>query len=234
MCIRDSGCADAYDHWYLSDRVNYYSSPAMRVVARETFEMAGLSLTDIDALDLYSCFPSAVQIACDEMGISLDDPRGLTITGGLPYFGGPGNNYVTHSIAEMMNQVRMRPGIKGLVTANGNYVTKQSAGIYSTEPIKKPFSPKDPSIYQTEINSKKGPTFTEYANGKAIIETYTIMYDRSGPSYGILFGRLDDNSRFIANTIDDKELMLQMTRDDYLGLSGRVKNIDGVNIFIPD
>ena len=60
------------------------------------------------------------------------------------------------------------------------------------------------------------------------------MYDRSGPSYGILFGRLDDNSRFIANTIDDKELMLQMTRDDYLGLSGRVKNIDGINIFTPD
>ena len=126
------------------------------------------------------------------------------------------------------------PGIKGLVTANGNYITKQSAGIYSTEPIEKSFSPKDPCIYQAEINSKKGPTVTEFANGKAIIETYTIMYDRSGPSYGILFGRLDDNSRFIANTIDDKELMLQMTRDDYLGLSGRVKNIDGINIFTPD
>ena len=78
------------------------------------------------------------------MGITADDPRGLTVTGGLPYFGGPGNNYVTHSIAQMMDDVRKAPGSKGLVTANGNYVTKQSAGIYSTEPPAKPFAPRRP------------------------------------------------------------------------------------------
>ena len=104
---------------------------------------------------IYSCFPSAVEIACNEMEISLDDSRGLSITGGLPYFGGPGNNYVTHSIAEMMDKLRSKPGSKGLITANGNYITKQSAGIYSTEPNDKIFSPKDPIMYQAEINSKK-------------------------------------------------------------------------------
>ena len=228
------GCADAYDHWYLSDRINFFSSPAMSKVGKETFEMADCTLDDIDALDLYSCFPSAVQIACDEMGIPLNDSRGLTVTGGLPYFGGPGNNYVTHSIAEMINKVRSKPGIKGLVTANGNYITKQSAGIYSTEPKEKVFAPKDPSIYQAEINSKKGPTVTEFANGNATIETYTIMHDREGPSFGILFGRLSDESRFIANTPDDNALMTKMTSDDYLGASGKVKNIDGFNIFTPD
>lgn len=228
------GCADAYDHWYLSDRINFHSSPAMSKVAQEAFEMADCTLADIDALDLYSCFPSAVQIACDEMGVSLDDPRGLTITGGLPYFGGPGNNYVTHSIAEMINKVRAQPGIKGLVTANGNYVTKQSAGIYSAEPAEKPFAPKDPSIYQAEINSQKGPSVTEFANGDASIETYTIMHDRKGPSFGILFGRLSDGSRFIANTPDDVELMLSMTLEDYLGVSGKVKCVEGVNVFKPN
>ena len=228
------GCADAYDHWYLSDRINFHSSPAMSKVAQEAFEMADCTLADIDALDLYSCFPSAVQIACDEMGVSLDDPRGLTITGGLPYFGGPGNNYVTHSIAEMINKVRAQPGIKGLVTANGNYVTKQSAGIYSAEPAEKPFAPKDPSIYQAEINSQKGPSVTEFANGDASIETYTIMHDRKGPSFGILFGRLSDGSRFIANTPDDVGLMLSMTLEDYLGVSGKVKCVEGVNVFKPN
>jgi acetyl-CoA C-acetyltransferase len=185
------------------------------------------------ALDLYSCFPSAVQIACDEMGIPLDDPRGLTVTGGLPYFGGPGNNYVTHSIAEMMNKVRANPGSKGLVTANGNYVTKQSAGIYCTEPTEKPFLPKDPKIYQAEIDADKGPSVTEVANGDATIETYTIMHDRKGPSFGILFGRLSDGSRFIANTPDDLDLMLEMTSKDYLGAEGKVKGVNGVNIFTP-
>ena len=228
------GCADAYDHWHLSDRINFYSSPAMSKVAQEAFQMANCTLADIDALDLYSCFPSAVQIACDEMNISLDDPRGLTVTGGLPYFGGPGNNYVTHSIAEMINKVRANPGIKGLVTANGNYITKQSAGIYSTEPTEKEFITKDPSIYQAEINSQKGPSVTEFANGNATIETYTIMHDRKGPSFGILFGRLADRSRFIANTPEDNGLMSKMTLEDYLGASGKVKSVDGLNIFTPD
>ena len=228
------GCADAYDHWYLSDRINFHSSPAMSKVAREALEMAECSLGDVDALDLYSCFPSAVQIACDEMGINPDDPRGLTVTGGLPYFGGPGNNYVTHSIAEMMDTVREKPGSRGLVTANGNYITKQSAGIYSTEPPNKPFKPKDPKIYQAEIDAARGPRVTEVAYGKATIETYTIMHDRIGPSFGILFGRLPDNSRFIANTLGDPTLLADMTAEDYLGAKGTVSSSDGVNVFTPD
>lgn len=228
------GCADAYDHWYLSDRKNFHSSPAMRLVAREAFEMADCALEDIDALDLYSCFPSAVQIACEEMKIPLDDARGLTVTGGLPYFGGPGNNYVTHSIAEMMNTVRAKPGSKGFVSGNGNYVTKQSAGIYSTEPADKPFAPKDPKIYQAEIDADKGPAVTEHADGAATIETYTVMHDRKGPSFGILFGRLEDGSRFIANTPDDVGLLAEMSERDYLGAGGRVRSEDGLNVFTPD
>ncbi|MFT6581295.1 MAG: acetyl-CoA C-acetyltransferase [Alphaproteobacteria bacterium] len=228
------GCADAYDHWYLIDRKNFHSSPAMASVAHEAFEMAECGLDDIAHFDLYSCFPSAVQIACAEMNIPLDDPRGLTITGGLPYFGGPGNNYVTHSIAEMMNRVRATPGEKGLVTANGNYVTKQSAGIYSTEPTDKPFAPKDPALYQAAINADKGPAVREHAEGRATIETYTIMHDRKGPSFSILYGRLEDGARFIANTPDDPALLSQMTKDDYLGASGMVRTADGVNIFTPD
>ncbi|MGY8935398.1 MAG: acetyl-CoA acetyltransferase [Alphaproteobacteria bacterium] len=228
------GCGDAYDHWFLSDRKNMHSSPAMATVARETFEMAECTLDDLAHLDLYSCFPSAVQIACQEMKIPLDDPRGLTVTGGLPYFGGPGNNYVTHSIAEMMNKVRAKPGVKGMVTGNGNYITKQSAGIYSTEPTGKPFSPKDPAVYQAAINVDKGPAVTEAANGKGTIETYTVMHDRKGPSYGILFGRLEDGSRFIANPPDDPALLATMTENDYLGASGKVRHAGGLNVFTPD
>lgn len=229
------GCADAYDHWYLSDRKNFHSSDAMRLVARETMEMTDSSIDQMAHFDLYSCFPSAVQIACLEMGIATDDPRGLTVTGGLPYFGGPGNNYVTHSIAEMMNRVRADPGCKGMVTANGNYVTKQSAGVYSTEAPSKAFAPKDPKIYQAEIDADKGPATTEQASGPATIETYTVMHDRSGPSYGILFGRLEDGTRFIANTPEEGALLQEMTERDYVGARGRVENLaDGRNEFRPD
>ena len=227
------GCADAHDHWYISDRHNFHSSPAMRSVGRETLEMAGLDLGQIAKFDIYSCFPSAVQIACKENGIALDDPRGLTVTGGLPYFGGPGNNYVTHSIAQMMDEVRRKPGSFGMVTANGNYVTKQSAGIYSTTPPAKPFKPKDPAIYQAAINADKGPAVAETAEGKATVETYTVMHDRKGPSYAILFGRLGDERRFIANTPDDSGLLQGMVDRDMIGAEGRVTNKDGRNVFVP-
>lgn len=227
------GCADAYDHWYISDRHNFHSSPAMHVVAEEALEMANVDISAIGKFDLYSCFPSSVEIACREMGIGEQDPRGLTVTGGLPYFGGPGNNYVTHSIAEMMNEVRKAPGSRGMITANGNYVTKQSVGIYSTEPTEVAFAPKDPALYQQAINDNKGPEVVEIAEGLAHVETYTVMHDREGPSYAILFGRLEDGRRFIANTAEDPILLQNMVDQEFLGVQGRVANKDGQNIFTP-
>ena len=86
--------------------MNYYSSPAIRTMGQKAFAMAGKTVADMSFIDLYSCFPSAVEIGCAELGLAEDDPRGLTVTGGLPYFGGAGNNYVMHSIVTMMEKVR--------------------------------------------------------------------------------------------------------------------------------
>jgi len=228
------GCADAYDHWFLSDRVNFYSSPAMNITCKEALEMAECNIEDIDFFDIYSCFPSAIKIACDEMGININTGKNLTVTGGLPYFGGPGNNYVTHSISEIVKRVRKYSGSRGLVTANGNYITKQSIGIYSSnEPIK-PFMPKDTNIYQDYINKLTGPKVRNNANGKSTIETYTVINDKDGPTYSILYGKMEDGSRFIANTPKSKDLLLDMMSNDYLNIKGKVINKGGINIFYPN
>ena len=100
------GCADGTDTWVVSERERLDASPAIRGCARIALDMAGKTVADVAAFDLYSCFPSAVEVAMKEIGIADDDPRPISVTGGLPFFGGPGNNYVTHSIAEMMNVVR--------------------------------------------------------------------------------------------------------------------------------
>jgi acetyl-CoA C-acetyltransferase len=133
----------------------------------------------------------------------------------------------------MMDEVRKAPGDKGMVTSNGNYVTKQSAGIYSTEPPTKPFAPKHPALYQREIDGDKGPPVAAVADGPAIVETYTVMHDRKGPSYGILFGRFDDGRRFIANTPEDFGLLREMVERDMIGVAGRVTHQDGRNVFLP-
>jgi acetyl-CoA C-acetyltransferase len=82
------GCADGHDHWHVSDRNDLHSSPAIRWGAKKAMEMAGKTLDDVQFFDLYSCFPSAVEIGCQEIGLAEDDPRGLTVTGGLAFFGG--------------------------------------------------------------------------------------------------------------------------------------------------
>lgn len=228
------GCADAKDHWFVLERVNYHSSPAIRTMGRETFEMAGKTVADMTYFDIYSCFPSAVQIAKQELALPEVDEIPLTVTGGLPYFGGPGNNYVMHSIAEMAVRLRADPGAYGLVTANGWYVTKHAAGIYSTEPPSKPFVRKDPAIYQAEIDAEAKPDIATEAEGAAKVETYTVVHGRDGAPYmGIVIGRLEDGRRFVANTPADADVLDLMLDGEAIGRKGKVTTSGGQNIFDP-
>ncbi len=127
--------ADADDHWFLSHRLDFHSSPAIRLAGRSALSLAGAGIDDVAHVDLYSCFPSAVEIAAAELGLADDDPsRPLTVTGGLTFGGGPGNNYGTHAVASMIDVLRADPGSLGLVTGVGWYLTKHSIGIYGTEP----------------------------------------------------------------------------------------------------
>jgi len=227
------GCADATDIWNVSERVNYYSSPAIRTMGRKAFAMAGRTVKDMDFIDLYSCFPSAVQIGCAELGIAEDDPRGLTVTGGLPYFGGAGNNYVMHSIVTMMEKVRSKRGSFGLVTANGWYVTKHSLGIYSTTPTKGDWKREDPKVYQAEIDAEARPHVETQPNGEATIETYTVMHDRTGPKIGIIVGRLANGHRFLAHTPSDPATLADLMERECLGRKGTVTAGSPTNTFVP-
>jgi acetyl-CoA C-acetyltransferase len=197
--------------------------------------MAGKTIADVSEMDIYSCFTSAVEIACQEIGISEDDPRPLTVTGGLPYFGGPGNNYVTHSIAEMIHHVRAKPGSFGLVTANGNYVTKHAAGLYSTTPLTKPWEREDPKRLQDHLASLPKPVVTQTPKGAAKIESYTVVHGKAGPEMGIVFGRLaENNARFVSVTPSDAALFADFEARDQLGRTGRVAQVDGRNTFVPE
>jgi acetyl-CoA C-acetyltransferase len=225
------GCADANDIWNLGERVNYHSSPAIRLAGRKALAMAEVEIGDISFIDLYSCFPSAVEIACAELGVDEDDPRGLTVTGGLPYFGGPGSNYTMHAIATMMERLRTNPGRFGLCTGNGWYLTKHSVGIYSTVPVSGGWKREQPTSYLGEIARQPHPIVTENPDGAARVETYTVVTDRKGRRFGIVIGRQEDGRRFLANTCDDKETLDRMTREEMIGRTGAITNGPGGNLF---
>ncbi|MGH8493834.1 MAG: acetyl-CoA acetyltransferase [Moraxellaceae bacterium] len=229
-----NGCADAQDHWFMGERENFYSSAPIRAAGKAAFGMAGITPADLDFMDIYSCFPSAVQIACHELGIDEEDKRGLTITGAMPYFGGPGNNYSMNSLATMLDKLRAQPGSHGLVTANGWHITKYSVGIYSTQNLHAQWQPA-PSV-QAELDARPKTPFVEVPEtGPATIETWTVTHNAQGPQEGILFLRLADGSRCLANTpAGDKELLERMKKTDCVGKRGTVSVVDGRNVFVPE
>ncbi|MGB0964338.1 MAG: acetyl-CoA acetyltransferase, partial [Mycobacterium sp.] len=106
--------ADSHDTYAIGERAELFASPAIRIAGKRALELARAGIDDMDLVDVYSCFPSAVQIAARELGLPIgDSSRPLTVTGGLTFAGGPWNNYVTHSIATMAQQLVARPGSRG-------------------------------------------------------------------------------------------------------------------------
>ena len=228
------GCADGTDTWAVSERDRLDASPAIRGCARIALDMAGKKVSDMAAFDLYSCFPSAVEVAMAEIGISEGDARPISVTGGLPFFGGPGNNYVTHSIAEMMNVVRRVPGSFGMVTANGNYLTKHSAGLYSTAPTLGPWRREDPKTLQATLDARPKRKVNTAPKGTGTIETYCVAYGRDAPERGYILGRLDSSGeRFVAMAPDEPALLADMLTTEQLGRKVTVNEQDGRNVFRP-
>jgi acetyl-CoA C-acetyltransferase len=181
-------------------------SPSAVAAVQEALAVAGLGLDDIATFDLYSCFAVPVFNICDGVGLATDDPRGLTLTGGLPFFGGAGNNYSMHAIAETVAQCRSAPGQFGLVGANGGILSKYSVGIYSAAPAE--WKPDRSAELQAQVAQASTVPVTEHADGPGTVETYTVRRDAGRPT-GIVIGRLDaDDSRFLATTEDDDLIAL--------------------------
>ncbi len=232
------GCGDAVDKWFVGERVNYYASPAIQAATSRALGMAGISVDEVAAFDLYSCFPSAVQLALAALGVRADDPRPLTLTGGLPYAGGPGNNYVMHSIAAAVERLRDRRDDYALVTGLGWFATKHSAGVYSARPPGGEWRRTPPDAGQQRLDAMESPPLVEEAEGPAAVETYTVAFSREGaPEQGIVVGRLEGGpgARFFANTEPDQELLWSMTREEFVGRRGRVSHDPATrrNVFRP-
>lgn len=172
-------------------------SPAIRAAASALFSALGLGIDDVDRIDLYSCFPSAVEIGAKAIGLAPDDTRGLTVTGGMPFFGGPGNNYSSHAIVSLALYLRESRGL-GYVAANGGFLSKHSLGIYGSEPPPGGFRSLDTTREQAEIDAAALPVATE-ARGDATVVGGTVVYGRDGSvAAAPVIATLDDGRRVVA------------------------------------
>jgi acetyl-CoA C-acetyltransferase len=198
--------ADAADVWWVSERADLTRSPAIAAMVRNALAHARIGIDDVARFDLYSCFPSAVQMSMAAIGLAGPaggDQRPLTTTGGLPYAGGPVNNYATHGIATMAEALRADPGSFGLTTALGWYVTKHSTGVWSTTPPAAPYSPTDPAPIAAEVARDAAIECAGAWGGAAVVEATAVEVDRDGaPTTSVVSVRLPDGRRTLANTTD--------------------------------
>lgn len=215
------GGADAdEDPWFVSERARFDVSPVAARTSRAALAEAGVALDEVEHLDLYSCFPSAVQMQQEALGLAEDDPRPLTVTGGLPYAGGPGNAYTLHSLAALAERLRADPGSIGLVTGVSWYMTKHAVGVFSSAPPRQDPAPAPAPL--PPPSAERVPLAQEAA-GPAAIETYTVVHEKDGsPARGIVVARTRDGRRVLANTAPDRSVLESLETSEGVGREGRI------------
>jgi len=227
------GAGEAADLWFVTHRGRLHESPSVKAAAGMALAQAGLSLEEVDLLDLYSCFPCAPRIVRDALGIATDDPRPLTVTGGLPYFGGPGNNYSLHAICGMVERLREGPGRTGLVQALSWYLHKHAVGVYGSEPPPAGWVRADPGPFLRQLEGLTPPSLNGSPRGRARVETFTVTYRGDEPDLGFVIGRTLRGERFVARVEEDPETLRAMTAREVIGEEGVVGRdpSKGYNLF---
>ena len=215
------GGAGAEEIWNPIERESLSTCKAMEVSFQAALTYAGLSENEVDAFDFYSCFPSPVQMALSAMNMGIEDAREFSITGGLAYAGGPGNNYVMHSLATAVARLRQHKDDRIMITGVGMANTKHAATLLS-HASNIPTGATGQTDYRVETGAK-ALNVQERAQGEATVVSYTIEYDRDGEASNVIYiVDLDNGDRAIANARDSKAAEVTLFEAEPVGRSGHL------------
>jgi acetyl-CoA C-acetyltransferase len=216
---------------FMAQKTDFTACVSMKTVMDKALDRSGFTLDDMDCFDFYSCFPCAVSIAKKMAGLSDTDPRPLTLTGGLGFFGGPGNNYNLHAVATLAEQIAKERYRTGMVTALGWFMHKHAAGIYTSRRPEKSLAGTAGEDHADPLAGPAPVIVDESPSGTGIIETYTVVYHPDHtPAYGVIYGRTDQGNRFVANTVNDGEVFTALTGRNLVGTSVRLVHDSTANI----
>ena len=222
------GWGSARDPDYVAEHPELWRSPAMEQALRSALARAGAGVDDVAHFDLYSCFASSVAFSLDALGVDASDGRApFTVTGGLPYAGGPGSCYCVGSVAAMADVLVADPGALGMVTGVGMHLSKHAALVMSTAPGGlRPEPPAPPPGEARRI--------VDRVDGPAAIAAYTVHHGPDGsPTAAIAVCDVDD-ARCYAKA-DDPELLEAMETDELVGRTVTLQSTaEGVNLIRPN
>jgi len=216
------GGAGSEEVWNPIERTSLSESKAMQVAFSAALTESGLSADEVSAFDFYSCFPSPIQMAIDALAMDISDERPFSITGGLAYAGGPGNNYVMHSLATAVTRLRASPQERIMVTGIGMANTKHTATLLANA-TEIPTNATGVTHYRI-ANGEEALAVAEQAEGNATIVSYTIEYDREGQAHNVIYILdLARGVRAIANAQDPHAGAAQLLTDEPIGRTGRLR-----------
>jgi len=211
-----------------TERPDLSRSRAVELVLAQALASAGRDAADVALFDLYSCFPCVVLIAAEALGLDWR-ATSATVTGGLPFFGGPGNSYSLHAIATMVERLRAAPEAFGLILANGGFMSKEAAGVYSATPTRD-WAPVSSAAIAQQI---AGDRVVQLADGPAAatIETYTVAFKQGAPQRGYVIGTTGAGARILAATArGDAATLATLLADDPLGRTAQIAHDGRANI----
>ncbi|MFD1612482.1 hypothetical protein ACFSCW_11785 [Sphingomonas tabacisoli] len=211
----------------LIERADMGASRAAALAARAALDMAGWQPQHVDLADIYSCFPCAVTAACEALDFTADDGARLTVTGGLPYFGGAGNGYSLFAIAEMIARLRARPTAKGLITANGGFMSKESVGLYSAKP---PADWRPLGVSGLDAEAARGRFEVDTNPSSGMIETFTVAYAKGVATRALVIGRTEAGRRFAAAS-EQPGTIAQVLASEPIGRRVTVQPGERTNVF---
>ncbi len=217
-------CNDVY---FPVQRPDLGRSEGIRAAGTAILQGCGADIDEVRWFDFYSCFPAAVEVAIEAFELDPFDRRGFTITGGLPYHGGPGNNYVSHSIVEMARRCRAEPDEVGMISGLGWHITKHSLGLWSASPPRNRWVDADMTEQQAAIDATALEVVDATdATETATIEAYTVMHDRDdGPTSVPVYARTENGRRVVARS-DDREVASAMSGGMFAGHTIDLKPAD--------
>ncbi len=221
------GSCYATDAVYLAEHPDLSRSEAMTQSFGSALHQAGVSIEQVDHCDLYSCFASSVHFAADALGIDpLLADRSLTVTGGLPYAGGPASNYLSHSIAAMVDSLRTDPGSFGLVSGVGMHMTKHIAAVYCSEPAGRS-AVAAPALAKEPLPAPAALPIVDSYSGPATIATYSVVHGRDGSAqWGLVVVDLPQGASRAYGRVEDPELLARLEAEEMVG-SGVVLTAQG-------
>ena len=206
----------------LSERNVLHIHPGQELAAQRVLELSKKNASDLDHVDLYSCFPFAVQAGASALGIGTDPVPSLT--GGMTFFGGPFGNYVLHSKATMIERLRADPGSTGAIGSVGGNFAHFSYGVYSTEAGE----PVEPLIedLSDEFAALPRRGFINGFEGEVTTESYNLMSLHTGPQQATFSALTSDEKRVWGHSEDAGVLEAILADEEFAGRAAQLK--DGI------